>query len=47
MIYVSGQLPMTLDTREPFTGDIGEQTEIVRGFLARCAREFRHAEAAR
>lgn len=28
LIYVSGQLPMTLDTREPFTGDIGEQTEL-------------------
>ena len=27
-IFVSGQLPMTLDTREPFTGDIGEQTEL-------------------
>ena len=28
LIYVSGQLPMSLDTREPFTGDIGEQTEL-------------------
>ncbi len=28
LIYVSGQLPMTLDTREPFAGDIGEQTEL-------------------
>ncbi len=28
IIYVSGQLPMTLDTREPFTGEIGEQTEL-------------------
>jgi len=28
VIYVSGQLPMALDTREPFTGDIGEQTEL-------------------
>jgi len=28
LIYVSGQLPITLDTREPFTGDIGEQTEL-------------------
>ena len=27
-VFVSGQLPMTLDTREPFTGDIGEQTEL-------------------
>ncbi len=28
LIYVSGQLPISLDTREPFTGDIGEQTEL-------------------
>jgi len=28
LIYVSGQLPMSLDSREPFTGDIGEQTEL-------------------
>ena len=28
LIYVSGQLPMSLDTREPFTGDIDEQTEL-------------------
>lgn len=28
LIFVSGQLPMTLDTREPFIGDIGEQTEL-------------------
>lgn len=28
LIFVSGQLPMTLDTREPFTGDIAEQTEL-------------------
>ena len=28
LIFVSGQLPMTLDTRESFTGDIGEQTEL-------------------
>lgn len=28
LIYVSGQLPMTLDTREPFTGDIETQTEL-------------------
>lgn len=27
-MYVSGQLPMTLDTREPFSGEIGEQTEL-------------------
>lgn len=28
VIYVSGQLPIDLVTREPFTGDIGEQTEL-------------------
>ena len=28
MIFVSGQLPMTLDTREPFTGAIEAQTEL-------------------
>ncbi len=28
LIYVSGQLPMSLDTREPFTGPIEEQTEL-------------------
>jgi reactive intermediate/imine deaminase len=28
LIYVSGQLPMTLDTREPFAGDIDSQTEL-------------------
>src|SRR5215203_2815559 len=28
LIYVSGQLPMTLDTREPFAGDIERQTEL-------------------
>ena len=28
LIYVSGQLPMSLDTREPFTGDIDGQTEL-------------------
>lgn len=28
VIYVSGQLPMTLDTREPVTGPIEEQTEL-------------------
>ena len=28
IIYVSGQLPMTLVTREPFTGPIEEQTEL-------------------
>lgn len=28
LIYVSGQLPMSLDTLEPFTGDIDAQTEL-------------------
>ena len=28
VIYVSGQLPMALDTREPFAGDIETQTEL-------------------
>ena len=28
LIYVSGQPPMNLDTREPFTGSIEEQTEL-------------------
>ncbi len=28
VVYVSGQLPMSLDTREPFTGSIEEQTEL-------------------
>lgn len=28
LIYVSGQLPMTLESREPFTGAIEEQTEL-------------------
>ena len=28
LIFVSGQLPMSLDRREPFTGSIEEQTEL-------------------
>jgi len=28
LIYVSGQLPMDLETREPFAGAIEEQTEL-------------------
>ncbi len=28
MIFVSGQLPMDLETREPFTGSIEKQTEL-------------------
>jgi 2-iminobutanoate/2-iminopropanoate deaminase len=28
LVYVSGQLPMDLETRVPFNGPIGEQTEL-------------------
>ena len=28
LVYVSGQLPLDLETREPFTGDIGGQAEL-------------------
>lgn len=28
LVYVSGQLPMDLETREPFTGSIEGQTEL-------------------
>ncbi|HEX6126134.1 MAG TPA: RidA family protein [Pyrinomonadaceae bacterium] len=28
LVFVSGQLPMDLKTREPFTGSIEEQTEL-------------------
>jgi reactive intermediate/imine deaminase len=28
VVYVSGQLPMDLETREPFAGDIETQTEL-------------------
>lgn len=28
LVYVSGQLPMDLATREPFAGDIEKQTEL-------------------
>jgi 2-iminobutanoate/2-iminopropanoate deaminase len=28
LIFVSGQLPMDLETREPFAGDIEKQTEL-------------------
>ncbi len=31
LIYVSGQLPMDLVTREPFAGDIETQTELALG----------------
>ncbi len=28
LVYVSGQLPLDLETRAPFAGDIGTQTEL-------------------
>ena len=28
LVYVSGQLPMDLETRQPFTGSVEEQTEL-------------------
>ncbi len=44
LIYVSGQLPMTLDTREPFTGSIEEQTELalrnVEAVLKECSSDL-------
>ena len=46
LIFVSGQLPMSLDTREPFTGDIGEQTELalrnVEAVLKEAGSDLRH-----
>lgn len=46
LVYVSGQLPMTLDTREPFTGSIEEQTELalrnVEAVLHAAGSDLRH-----
>lgn len=46
LIFVSGQLPMTLDTREPFTGPIEEQTELalrnVEAILATAGSDLGH-----
>lgn len=46
LIFVSGQLPMTLDTREPFTGPIEEQTELalrnVEAVLAAAGSDLQH-----
>jgi 2-iminobutanoate/2-iminopropanoate deaminase len=46
LIFVSGQLPMTLDTREPFTGSIEEQTELalrnVEAVLKAVGSDLRH-----
>ena len=46
LIFVSGQLPMTLETREPFTGAIEEQTELalrnVEAVLKAAGSDLRH-----
>lgn len=46
LIYVSGQLPMSLDTREPFAGDIDAQTELalrnVEAVLQAAGSDLRH-----
>lgn len=46
LIYVSGQLPMDLVTREPFTGDIDTQTELalrnVEAVLEAAGSDLRH-----
>jgi 2-iminobutanoate/2-iminopropanoate deaminase len=46
LIFVSGQLPMSLDTREPFTGPIEEQTELalrnVEAVLEAAGSDLRH-----
>lgn len=46
LIFVSGQLPMTVDTREPFTGSIEEQTELalrnVEAVLEAAGSDLRH-----
>jgi len=46
LIYVSGQLPMDLKTREPFTGSIEEQTELslrnVEAVLHAAGSDLRH-----
>lgn len=47
LIYVSGQLPMDLETRVPFTGSIGEQTELalrnVEAVLRAAGSDLQHA----
>ena len=46
LIFVSGQLPMDLKTREPFTGAIEEQTELalrnVEAVLKAAGSDLRH-----
>ena len=46
VVYVSGQLPMTLDTREPFAGDIETQTELalknVEAILKEAGSDLQH-----
>ncbi|MBA2334567.1 MAG: RidA family protein [Pyrinomonadaceae bacterium] len=39
LVYVSGQLPMDLATRKPFTGSIEEQTELALRNVAAVLRE--------
>lgn len=46
LIFVSGQLPMDLETRAPFTGPIGEQTQLalrnVEAVLNEAGSDLRH-----
>jgi 2-iminobutanoate/2-iminopropanoate deaminase len=46
LVYVSGQLPMDLVTREPFAGPIEEQTELalenVEAVLTAAGSDLRH-----
>jgi len=46
LVYVSGQLPMDLETREPFAGDIEKQTELalrnVEAVLVECESDLDH-----
>ena len=46
LIYVSGQLPMDLETREPFAGDIETQTELalknVEAILKEAGSDLQH-----
>lgn len=46
LVYVSGQLPMDLVTREPFAGDIETQTELalrnVEAVLQEAGSDFQH-----
>lgn len=46
LIYVSGQLPLDLETREPFAGDIETQTELalrnVEAILVAAGSDLQH-----